>query len=123
MDENQRQMATFLGYEEVEISREIKGKKSVKVKCLPVRQLAEYAALIDVESELVGLCTDLTPEQVDQLSAEDSGKIFEKAHELNFKPFSAWVKRKVKAQRLKAQAYGIDLPKNENEASGNSSTD
>ena len=123
MDENQRQMATFLGGEEVEISREINGKKSVKVKCLPVRQLAEYAALIDVESELVGLCTDLTPEQVDQLSAEDSGKLFEKAHELNFEPFSAWVKRKVKAQRLKAQALGIDLPKNENETNGNSSAD
>ena len=50
-------------------------------------------------------------------------KIFEKAHELNFEPFSAWVKRKVKAQRLKAQALGIDLPKNENEASGNPSAD
>ena len=123
MDEDQKQKATFLGYEEVEISREINGKKSVKVKCLPVRHLAEYAALIDIESELVGLCTDLTPEQVDQLSAEDSGKLFEKAHELNFEPFSAWVKRKVKAQRLKAQAYGIDLPKNESRTSGETSAD
>lgn len=103
-------MATFLGYEEVELSRPVNGKKKVKVKCLPVRKLAEYAALISLEPEIIELCTELTPEEVDMLSADDSGKLFDKAHELNFNPFSEWLKRKGKAVRMKAQAYGIALP-------------
>ena len=60
-------MAVLLGYEEVELTREVNGKKSVKVKCLPVRKLAEYAALFTLEPELIGLCTDLSPEEIDML--------------------------------------------------------
>ena len=100
--------ATFLGYEEVGLSREINGKKSVKVKCLPVRKLCEYAALIDNEPELIELATELTTEEVDMLSVEDSGKLFRKVHELNFNPFSEWLKRKAEAMKLKAKAYGIE---------------
>lgn len=120
--ENENNMATFLGYEEVELSRPVNGKKKVKVKCLPVRKLAEYAALISLEPEIVELCTELTPEEVDMLSADDSGKLFDKAHELNFNPFSEWLKRKGKAVRMKAQAYGIALPEeaNDGEISANS---
>lgn len=110
--------ATFLGYEEVELSREINGKKSVKVKCLPVRKLCEYAALIDNEPELIELATELTAEEVDMLSVEDSGKLFRKVHELNFNPFSEWLKRKAEALKLKAKAYGI---KNNGEPSATSS--
>lgn len=113
--------ATFLGYESVEISTEINGKKSVDVKCLPVRKFAEYASLIDIEVELIALATDLTPDQIDTLTPDDSGKIFDKIHELNFEPFSAWLKRKVSATKLKAQAFGVDLPKNESRTSGETS--
>ena len=115
--------ATFLGHETVEISTEINGKKSVDVKCLPVRKLAEYASLIDIEAELIALATDLTPEQIDTLTPDDSGKIFDKIHELNFEPFLAWLKRKVAANRLKAQAFGVDLPKNTNENNGSLSAE
>lgn len=111
-------MTTFLGFEEVELSRPVNGKKKVKVKCLPVRKLAEYAALFDIEPELVELCTDLTAEEVDMLSPEDSGRIFEKTHELNFNPFSAWLQRKTKALRMKSQIYGASLPKQQSADSG-----
>lgn len=110
--------ATFLGGEDVELSREINGKKSVKVKCLPVRKLCEYAALIDNEPELIELATELTAEEVDMLSVEDSGNLFRKVHELNFNPFSEWLKRKAEALKLKAKAYGI---KNNGKSSATSS--
>ena len=110
--------AAFLGGEDVELSREINGKKSVKVKCLPVRKLCEYAALIDNEPELIELATELTAEEVDMLSVEDSGNLFRKVHELNFNPFSEWLKRKAEALKLKAKAYGI---KNNGEPSATSS--
>lgn len=111
MNSEATDMATFLGYEEVKLSREVNGRKSVKVKCLPVRKLAEYAALFDIEPELIGLATDLSAEEVDMLSPDDSGRLFEKVHELNFDPFSAWLQRKTKAVRMKARIYGASLPK------------
>ena len=52
------------------------------------------------------------------LSVEDSGKLFRKAHELNFNPFSDWLKRKAEAVKLKAKAYGI---KNNGKSSASSS--
>lgn len=121
MDDNAKNTATFLGYEEIELKREINGKKSVQVKCLPVRKFAEYAALFTLEPEMAGLCTDLTPAEVDMLSAEDSGRIFEKAHELNFAPFSAWLGRKTKAAEMIAQAYGASLPQKESNPKGEDS--
>ncbi len=121
MNNDATDMATFIGYEEVKLSRPVNGKTSVKVKCLPVRKLAEYAALFDIEPELIGLATELSAEEIDMLSAEDSGRIFEKVHELNFGPFSAWLKRKVGAARMKARAYGIDLPKTTPQNSGGNS--
>lgn len=121
MNNDATDMATFLGYEEVKLSRPVNGKTSVKVKCLPVRKLAEYAALFDIEPELIGLATELSAEEIDMLSAEDSGRIFEKVHELNFDPFSAWLKRKVGAARMKARAYGIDLPETTPQNSGGNS--
>ena len=80
MDDNKEKLnqAAFFGGEDVELSREINGKKTVKVKCLPVRKLAEYAALIDNEPEIIELTTDLTVEEVDMLSVEDSGNLFER---------------------------------------------
>ncbi len=116
-------MSHFIGGEEVEISKKINGKQTVFVKCLPVRCFAEYASIIDIEVELIALATDLTAEQIDSLTPDDSGKIFNKIHELNFEPFTAWLKRKVAANRLKAQAFGIDLPKNENENNGSLSAE
>ena len=121
MNNDATDMATFLGYEEVELSKLLNGKKSVKVKCLPVRKLAEYAALFTIEPELIELATELSAEEVDMLSTEDSGRIFEKVHELNFDPFSAWLKRKVGAARMKARAYGIDLPETTPQNSGGNS--
>ena len=121
MNNDATDMATFLGYEEVKLSRPVNGKTSVKVKCLPVRKLAEYAALFDIEPELIGLATELSAEEIDMLSAEDSGRIFEKVHELNFDPFSAWLKRKVGAARMKARAYVIDLPETTPQNSGGNS--
>lgn len=114
MNSEATDMATFLGYEEVSLSRSVNGRKSVKVKCLPVRKLAEYAALFGIEPELIGLATDLSAEEIDMLSPEDSGRIFEKVHELNFDPFSAWLARKTKATKMIAQAYGASLPKEDN---------
>lgn len=114
MNSEATDMATFLGYEEVSLSRAVNGKTSVRVKCLPVRKLAEYAALFDIEPELIGLATDLSAEEIDMLSSEDSGRIFEKVHELNFDPFSAWLARKTKATKMIAQAYGVSLPKEDN---------
>lgn len=110
-----RDMATFLGYEEVPLTRPINDKKTVKVKCLPVRMFAEYAALFAIESELVGLATDLTREEVDMLIPEDSGRIFEKVHELNRVPFTGWLRRKAAATRMQAQILGASLPKEETE--------
>ena len=121
MNSEATDMATFLGYEEVSLSRAVNGKTSVKVKCLPVRKLAEYAALFDIEPELIGLATDLTEEEIDMLSPDDSGRLFEKVHELNFDPFSAWLARKVEAARMKAHAYGIDLPKTTQQNGGGNS--
>lgn len=118
MNKENLNKAAFLGGEDVELSREINGKKSVKVKCLPVRKLCEYAALIDNEPELIELATELTAEEVDMLSVEDSGNLFRKVHELNFNPFSEWLKRKAEALKLKAKAYGI---KNNGEPSATSS--
>ena len=108
-----RDMATFLGYEEIKLTRPIGDRKSVKVKCLPVRMFAEYAALFAIESELVGLATDLTREEVDMLLPEDSGRIFEKVHELNRVPFTGWLRRKAAATRMQAQILGASLPKEE----------
>ena len=60
MNNNELQdMATFLGFSTVELSKEINGKKSVNVRCLPVRKLPEYAALIEDEPQLVSLFTGL----------------------------------------------------------------
>ena len=67
MNNDATDMATFLGYEEVKLSRPVNGKTSVKVKCLPVRKLAEYAALFDIEPELIGLATELSAEEIDML--------------------------------------------------------
>ena len=106
-------MATFLGYEEIKLTRPIGEKKTVKVKCLPVRMFAEYASLFALESELVGLATDLTREEVDMLLPDDSGRIFEKVHELNRVPFTGWLRRKAAATKLQAQILGASLPKEE----------
>lgn len=108
-----RDMSTFLGYEEIKLTRPIGEKKTVKVKCLPVRMFAEYAALFALESELVGLATDLTREEVDMLLPDDSGRIFEKVHELNRVPFTGWLRRKAAATKLQAQILGASLPKEE----------
>lgn len=114
-----RDMATFLGYEEVPLTRPIGEKKTVRVKCLPVRMFAEYAAMFAIESELVGLATDLTREEVDMLLPDDSGKIFEKVHELNRVPFTGWLRRKAAATRMQAQILGASLPdKTTEEATG-----
>ena len=106
-------MATFLGYEDVPLSRPIGDRKTVKVKCLPVRAFAEYAALFALESELVEFATDLSRDEVDMLLPDDSGKIFEKVHELNRVPFTAWLQRKAAATKLQAQILGASLPKEE----------
>ena len=121
MNNSEQNMAAFLGYEEVAISKEIGGKKSVKVKCLPVRKFAEFMALFTIEVELVGLCTDLTDEEIDMLTPEDSGRIFEKAHELNDDPFTAWLRRKTAAARTQALIYGVSLPKNVENPNGEDS--
>lgn len=105
-----RDMATFLGYEEIKLTRPIGEKKTVKVKCLPVRMFAEYAALFAIESELVGLATDLSRDEVDMLLPDDSGKIFEKVHELNRVPFTGWLRRKAAATRMQARILGASLP-------------
>ncbi|MBO6103059.1 MAG: hypothetical protein J6P03_07375 [Opitutales bacterium] len=84
-----------------------------------MRKLAEYAALIDNEPEIIELTTDLTAEEVDMLSVEDSGTLFRKAHELNFDPFSEWLKRKAEALKLKAQAYRTQKT-NGNDSTGSS---
>lgn len=112
-DASARDMSTFLGYEEIKLTRPIGEKKTVRVKCLPVRMFAEYAALFALESELVGLATDLTREEVDMLLPDDSGKIFEKVHELNRVPFTGWLRRKAAATKLQAQILGASLPKGE----------
>lgn len=44
------------------------------------------------------------------LSPEDSGRIFEKVHELNRVPFSGWLQRKAAATKLQAQILGASLP-------------
>ena len=111
---NAADMATFLGYEDVPLSRPIGDRKSVKVKCLPVRAFAEYAALFALESELVEFATDLSRDEVDMLLPDDSGKIFEKVHELNRVPFTGWLRRKAAATKLQAQILGASLPKEEN---------
>ena len=122
MDENKTlEMATFLGFETVELSKEINGKKSVDVRCLPVRKLAEYAALIEDEPQLVALFTGLSDAEVDALPMADFVKILEKGHGLNFGPFSEWLKRKAEARKKKAIAFGVDPAKLEN-PSGQGST-
>lgn len=96
-------MKTFLGYEEVQLTYAINGSDIVKVKCLPVRKLAEYAANFDKEPELIELCTDLTADDIDKLAPEDSGILFRKAHDLNFVPFSEWAQRLLEARKQKLQ--------------------
>ncbi len=102
-------MATFLGYETVALTKPAGGKTAVRVKCLPVRAFAEYAALFAIESELVEFASDLTREEVDMLDPDDSGRIFEKVHELNRVPFLGWLRRKAAATKLQAQILGASL--------------
>lgn len=111
--QNERKMAALLGYAEVGLSKPVGGKKSVRVKCLPVRMFAEYAALIEDEPALVEIFTGLTPQQVDELAVDDFVKILQKGHGLNFDPFTEWLKRKAEAKRMTLQAYGIKPAKNE----------
>ena len=118
MDEYTKNLTTLLGYEELTLIRPVKERKTVKVKCLPIRKLPEYAALFNIEVELIALCTELTPEEVDMLHPDDSGKIFNKIHDLNYGPFSAWLKRKADAAKLEAQIYGLDLPKSKSQNNG-----
>ncbi len=115
MTETTSDFATLLGGEKVQLSRAIGEKKEAFVKCLPVRLFPEYAKLIDKEFLLIELATDLSFAEIDGLTPDDSGVIFNKIHELNFNPFSDWLKRKVEAKKLQAQAYGIDLPKTNSE--------
>ncbi len=115
LDTTTQDYATLLGGEKVQLSRAIGEKKEVFVKCLPVRLFPEYASVIDMEVPLIELATDLTPAEIDGLEPEDSGVIFDKIHELNFNPFSAWLKRKATATRMKAQAHGVDLPNKNSE--------
>ena len=117
--DNKNDMATFLGYETVALTKPVGDKKAVKVKCLPVRAFAEYAALIEDESALVEMFTGLTPDEVDALAINDFVAILKKGHGLNFVPFSDWLKRKVEAKKMIAQAYGIRLP-NESPAGSDS---
>ena len=103
--QEERKMAALLGYAEVGLSKPVGGKKSVRVKCLPVRMFAEYAALIEDEPALVEIFTGLTPQQVDELAVDDFVNILRKGHGLNFVPFSDWLKRKVEARKMTVQAY------------------
>ena len=97
--DDKNDMATFLGYETVALTKPAGGKTAVRVKCLPVRAFAEYAALFAIESELVEFASDLTREEVDMLDPDDSGRIFEKVHELNRVPFLGWLRRKAAVAR------------------------
>ena len=117
--DDKNDMATFLGYETVALTKPVGEKNAVKVKCLPVRAFAEYAALIEDESALVEMFTGLTPDEVDALAINDFVAILKKGHGLNFVPFSDWLKRKVEAKKMIAQAYGIRLP-NESPAGSDS---
>ena len=107
--DNKNDMATFLGYETVALTKPVGDNNAVKVKCLPVRAFAEYAALFAIESELVEFASDLTREEVDMLDPDDSGRIFEKVHELNRVPFLGWLRRKAAATKLQAQILGASL--------------
>lgn len=107
--DDKNDMATFLGYETVALTKPVGEKNAVKVKCLPVRAFAEYAAFIEDESALVEMFTGLTPDEVDALAIDDFVAILKKGHGLNFVPFSDWLKRKVEAKKMIAQAYGIRL--------------
>lgn len=120
MDNKDNDLSTFLGYENVDLNKPVNGKKTVKVKCLPVRAFAEYAALFALESELVEFATDLTREEVNMLYPDDSGRLFEKIHELNRVPFSGWLQRKVAATRIQAQILGQTQPENNPQLGGNS---
>ena len=116
--DDKNDMATFLGYETVALTKPVGEKNAVKVKCLPVRAFAEYAALIEDESALVEMFTGLTPDEVDALAIDDFVAILKKGHGLNFVPFSDWLKRKVEAKKMIAQAYGIRLPNESPTGSG-----
>lgn len=120
MDNKDNDLSTFLGYENVDLNKPVNDKKTVKVKCLPVRAFAEYAALFALESELVEFATDLTREEVDMLHPDDSGRLFEKIHELNRVPFSGWLQRKVAATRIQAQILGQTQQENNPQVGGNS---
>lgn len=116
--DDKNDMATFLGYETVALTKPVGEKNAVKVKCLPVRAFAEYAALIEDESALVEMFTGLTPDEVDALAIDDFVAVLKKGHGLNFVPFSDWLKRKVEAKKMIAQAYGIRLPNESPTGSG-----
>ncbi len=116
--DDKNDMATFLGYETVALTKPVGEKNAVKVKCLPVRAFVEYAALIEDESALVEMFTGLTPDEVDALAIDDFVAILKKGHGLNFVPFSDWLKRKVEAKKMIAQAYGIRLPNESPTGSG-----
>lgn len=116
--DDKNDMATFLGYETVALTKPVGEKNAVRVKCLPVRAFAEYAALIEDESALVEMFTGLTPDEVDALAINDFVAILKKGHGLNFVPFSDWLKRKVEAKKMIAQAYGIRLPNESTTGSG-----
>lgn len=88
--------ATFFGGEEIEVRFLNSDVKRVKVKQLPVRAFPDFAINIDNEPKLIELLTDLSPDEVDNISQESWVKILELGEKLNHDPFSAWLKRKIK---------------------------
>lgn len=114
-------MVALLGYETVNLRRPVGERKSVNVRLLPVRLLPQYAAVFSVETEIVLLCTDLSADEADKLLPEDSGKIFNTAHDINFAPFSEWLGRKEKALKMQALAYNVNLPTQTSKPAGQDS--
>lgn len=107
--ENLNEVAAFLGYIDYTLKRPIGDKKSVKIKCLPVRMYAEYAAAIEDEPALVEMFTGLSQKEIDSLYVDDFVNILKEGHGLNYLPFSDWLKRKLQAKKMKAKAYGVEI--------------
>lgn len=87
---------------------------NVKVRLVPMRRIDELGNAWMDEGKEIAVYTDLTAEEIDQLTPEQWGAIIKEGRRLNFTRFSQWRDRRV--------AVGNAMMAAEREASASASS-
>jgi IS5 family transposase len=91
-------MQTLLGYSEVAVTFTNGEQGTVKVRQLPVRQLAAYLLKIDDEAGAVELFTNQPEGWADTLTLASFEAVLAEGEKLNSDSFFAWLRRRVERQ-------------------------